>query len=72
MSDDDGNLEVDIYLRGQLDDMECYGTMPPLAEASCRYLLNHMSAGDHMYYFGPSSDPDPLDYELPRTILSRG
>ena len=54
----------------QMYDDECYGTMPPLAEAPCRDLLNHMSTSVDFINFGPSGDPDVL-VALPHTISLR-
>lgn len=70
MSDDDGYLVVDVSIDEDGFEGECYGTMPPLAESSCRYLLNHMDAAHMEERFGPSSEPDK-DVVLPHTIVSR-
>ena len=45
--------------------------MPPLAEASCRELLNRIDTRDDDLYFGPQSDPD-VDVVLPLSLVSRG
>ena len=72
MSDDDGNLKVYVYLRSEMsDDTLCYDNMPSLADASCRYLLNHLSTDHHVWYFGPSTDPEDVDYVTPHTVMSR-
>ena len=66
-----GNLILDVYLRSEEDDTQCYGNMPSLADASCRYLLNHLPTDLYLWYFGPSTDPEPVDYETPHTVVSR-
>ena len=43
--------------------------MLPLAEASCRQLLNHMDAGDESLEFGDRQDPS-VDVVLPMSLVS--
>ncbi|KAM0799149.1 hypothetical protein BDR22DRAFT_856881 [Usnea florida] len=66
---DDGNIEVDVIPGDSFFDGECYGTMPPLATASCRYILNHMSTSLATTVFGPNDDPESTTL-LPYTVVS--
>lgn len=62
-------MEVYVIARESFFDGECYGTMAPLADASCRYVLNHMSTSVEDVIFG-SGDPESVT-NLPYTIVSR-
>lgn len=66
---DDNGLRVEVTAAQSLtNDVECFGTMPPLAEASCRSLLNHMSTSYHEWTFG---DAESADVGMPYIVVSR-
>ena len=49
----------------------CFGRMRPNAEASCKWVLNHMPAdSENERVFGPSRDPD-AEVLLPWRLDSR-
>lgn len=70
MPDYDGDLVVDVTIHSDDFPGECYGTMPPLAEVSCRYILNRMSADHDETFFGPRNGLE-VEVVLPYTIVSR-
>lgn len=49
----------------------CYGRMQPNAEASCKWILDHMRVDlEEEYLFGPGSDPE-AEVHLPYRVESR-
>ncbi len=69
MLDDENSLSVGV-VETSWSFTECYGSMPPLAEASCRHLLNRMNTETDDKLFGPGSDPD-VEVVLPMSLVSR-
>lgn len=66
-------LNVEVWIPAAEDVFEgtCYGRMHPNAEASCKWVLDHMHADNLVaYVFGPGSDPD-AEVHLPYRIESR-
>ena len=69
MSDAENSLSVGV-VETSWSFTECYGSMPPLAEASCRHLLNRMNTENVDKLFGPGFDPD-VEVVLPMSLVSR-
>ena len=68
-SDDDNSLSVGV-IETSYTFTRCYGSMPPLADASCRHLLIRIDARDADLKFGPQSDAG-VDVVLPISLVSR-
>ena len=69
--DDDGFLEVWVFTSEEPPAATCYGRMRPNAEASCKWVLDHMPAdSDIGRVFGPGSDPW-VEVHLPWRLESR-
>ena len=70
LSDDENDLEVDIKTTMLPHYGQCYGTMPPDAEASCKDILDRMSTSRHNRVFGPQDLPG-VNVVLPFDMVSR-
>ena len=67
----DGDLSLSVgVIETSWSFTRCYGVMPPLAEASCRHLLNRMDTAPEWLFFGSEPGPD-VDVVLPITLFSR-
>ena len=68
-ADDDWFKITLIGSSALVEQPKCFGSMPPLVEASCRSVLNQLSTSFDDKIF--KTEAEPPDVSVPYTVISR-